>query len=126
MAVAAIVVREGRVLALRRAATKDAGPGLWETISGRLELGEDPLDAVGREISEESGLEVSIDPRPIVAYTATRGPDPMVVIVYRADHVAGDVVRSDEHDAHAWLTPDELADRSPLAKLVAAVRSSLS
>jgi len=124
--VAAIVVRDGRVLAMRRASTKDAGAGLWETISGRVERDEDPLDAVRREIAEESGLEVRIDPRPITAYAARRADVPMLVIVYRAEHVAGEVVRSDEHDEHAWLTADELAERSPLAKLVAAVRACLA
>jgi len=100
--------------------------GLWETISGRVERDEDPLDAVRREIAEESGLEVRIDPRPITAYAARRADVPMLVIVYRAEHVAGEVVRSDEHDEHAWLTADELAERSPLAKLVAAVRACLA
>ena len=36
VAVAAIVVRSGTVLAMRRAPHKDAGPGLWETLSGRV------------------------------------------------------------------------------------------
>lgn len=124
VAVAALVFREGRVLSMRRAATKDAGAGLWETLSGRVQRGESPLAAVQREIDEECGLQVTIDPRPFEAYAATRAGEPMVVIVYRARYEAGEVRMSEEHDAFAWLFPDELAARTPLTALVQAVRAA--
>jgi len=121
VAVAAAVFRQGRVLAMRRSATRDAGPGLWETLSGRLRLGEDPAVAVAREIAEECGLRVRVHRQPVTAYQATRAGEPMVVIVYRADAVSGEVRRTPEHDAHAWLTPDEFASTSTLTPLVQAV-----
>lgn len=121
VAVAAIIVREGRVLAMRRAAHKDAGAGLWETLSGRVEAGEEPLETIKREILEECALKVQVDPRPLTAYSAMRAGKPMIVIVYRAEYLSGEVVRSDEHDDHAWLTPPAFAERSSLNKLVAAV-----
>lgn len=121
VAVAAVVFKGERVLAMRRASTKDAGAGLWETLSGRVEVGEEPLDAVVREIEEECGLEVRVDPRPVDVYAARRGAAPMIVIVYRADWLAGEVRRSDEHDDHAWWTPAELRERSTLTRLVDAV-----
>lgn len=121
LAVCAVICDGDRVLAMRRAAHKDAGAGLWETVSGRVEPGEEPLDAVAREIREETGLEVAIDPRPIDAYAARRNEHPMCVIVYRATRTGGEVVRSDEHDDHAWLTPAELRARSPFARLCDAV-----
>ena len=120
-----IVVREGRVLALRRAADRDVGAGLWEAISGRVERGEDPLQAVQREIAEETGLQVEIDPRPVDAYAARRGEEPMTVVCYRASWLGGEVSRSDEHDAHDWCTPDELAARGSPARLVEAIRRAV-
>lgn len=121
VAVAAAVFREGKVLAMRRSLTRDAGPGLWETLSGRLQQDEDPAAAVAREILEECGLRVRVRPRPVTAYQARRAGEPMVVIVYRADAEAGDVRRTFEHDEHAWLTPEEFAKMSTLAPLVEAV-----
>ena len=121
VAVTALIFREGRVLAMRRSALRDAGAGLWETPSGRVREGEDPFAAVRREVAEECGLDVEIEPRPLEAYPARRGPLPMVVIVYRARWVAGEVTRSDEHDAHAWWTPAELRAGSTLTRLVEAV-----
>lgn len=125
VAVAALVVREGRVLAMRRASHNLAGPGLWETISGRVELGEEPLAAVQREITEESGLRVEVERRPFAAYAATRRGRPMIVILFRARHLSGEVRISDEHEDHAWLSADEFAERSTLGPLVEAVRCAL-
>jgi 8-oxo-dGTP diphosphatase len=124
VAVAAVVFRDGRLLSMRRSAQRAAGAGLWETLSGRLQLGESPRDAVLREIAEESGLEVALLPRPVTAYQARRAGEPMVVIVFAADHVAGEVTLSEEHDAFAWLTVDEFARVSALAPLVEAARAA--
>jgi 8-oxo-dGTP diphosphatase len=125
VAVAALVIRGDRVLALRRAPTNLAGAGLWETISGRVEHGEQPLAAVIREIAEESALEVEVEPRPLASYAAQRRGLPMIVILFRARYLAGEVRVSDEHDAHAWCTAQEFRARSTLAPLVAVVEQAL-
>lgn len=126
VAVAAVIVREDRVLAMRRAGTKDAAPGTWETCSGRVQQDEQPRDALGREVLEETGLEVSISDRPIDAYTMRRRDRPMVVIVYRAEWIAGEVRRSDEHDAHAWWTQAELEASAMPPRLIEAIRRALT
>ena len=125
VSVAALVVRDRRVLAMRRAPTNLAGPGLWETLSGRVEQGEEPREAVMREIAEECGLEVELETRPFDAYAAVRRGHPMIVILYRARFVAGEVKLSEEHDDFAFLTADEFAQRSTLAPLVNVVRRAL-
>jgi 8-oxo-dGTP pyrophosphatase MutT (NUDIX family) len=117
-AVAAVIFKGSRILAMKRSLSKDAGPGLWETLSGRIDLGEDPQEAIKREIKEECGLEVLLDPRPVRAYHATRKGQPMILIIYRAAYLNGRVILSHEHDEFAWLTPDEFAEISTLQKLV--------
>ena len=121
VAVAALIFNQGRVLAMRRASHRDAGAGLWETLSGRVEPGEEPVDAIRREIMEESGLEVELDERPFDAYAAMRGSQNMMVLVYLGQARGSDVRRSDEHDAHDWLMPSEFAERSSLTRLVESV-----
>ncbi len=126
LAVAAVIVDGDRVLAMRRSPSRDAGAGVWETPSGRVSADEAPLDAIAREIQEETGLEVALDPRPIDAYTARRGEAPMAVIVYRARRLRGEVARSDEHDAHAWWTLAELRASGAPARLVDAIERALT
>lgn len=125
-AVAVLIVRDGRVLALRRAPDKDAAPGVWEALSGRLEPGEDPFEAARREAREESGLDVAVEARPWTAYAADRAGEPMLVVVYRAVPISGALTLSHEHDAHAWLDADGFAARSPLSALAEAVRTALA
>jgi 8-oxo-dGTP pyrophosphatase MutT (NUDIX family) len=51
-----VVVRDGRVLLLRNERDE------WELPGGKLDLGEDPLDCVVREMAEEVGWEVAAGP----------------------------------------------------------------
>ena len=125
-AVCALVRKEGKVLAMRRSPAKDASPGIWEAMSGRIQHGEEPFEAVAREIDEETGLVVRIDPRPLSAHHALRAGIPMVIVYYVADWVSGEVRMSEEHDAWEWLDADSFAERTPIAKLAAAIRQILS
>lgn len=109
VAVAVLLFEGDQLFVLRRAPHK-VGAGLWESISGRVEAGESPLAAAKRELGEEAGLkreQVQFDERPICAYDAKRGSEPMVVTVYRAQLVSGEAQRSDEHDAERWVSVDE-------------------
>ena len=53
---AGIIHRDGRVLAARRADGERAG--LWELPGGKVERGEDAVQALRRELREELGCEV--------------------------------------------------------------------
>ncbi len=96
-----------RVLVLRRAPGRTRA-GSWETIHGKMEAGETPVDAARRELAEETGLV------PARLYNLSRveafyehGTDQIVLIPAFAAVVEGKgAVRiSDEHDAGAWLAP---------------------
>ncbi len=121
VAVTVLVFRDDHVLAMQRASTEVAGAGLWEGISGRVEADEDPLAAAEREVLEESGLRVRIRPRPVDTYAARRHGEPMTVIVFRAEHEAGEVVLSEEHDAFRWCALDELTELGVPGRLIEAV-----
>jgi 8-oxo-dGTP diphosphatase len=125
VAVAAVIVRDHRVLVMRRAVTNEFGAGIWETCSGRLSHEEDPFQAVAREVAEETALDVRIERRPVDAYVMRRGESPLLVIVYRADWIAGEVRLSEEHDAYAWWTLPEIETSPMPERLVHAVRRAL-
>jgi 8-oxo-dGTP diphosphatase len=100
-------------------------PLIWEAISGASSKHESPLAAVEREIAEECGLQVRIDPRPLSAHQSVRAGIPMIIVYYLADHVSGEVRLSDEHEDFAWLDAEEFAARTPIAPLAQAVREAL-
>ncbi len=121
-AVVVLVFRGDRLLAMRRAPDKDAAPGAWEALSGRLRLGEQPIDAASRETAEESGLTVRLRPRPVTAYMAKRNDDDMLVVAYHADSASGDVTLSAEHDRYEWMTVEQFASTCTFPLLVATAR----
>jgi len=98
---------EGRVLLMRRSPLETSMHGMYELPGGKLEEGETPEDAARIEALEESGL-------PIVNLQALNPHvDHGMEKIYHgftADidpQHKGDVVRSDEHDNHMWIHPQE-------------------
>jgi 8-oxo-dGTP diphosphatase len=122
VAVTVLVVRGASVLAMQRASTAEAGPRLWEGISGRVRPGEEPLDAARREVEEEAGLNVQIVERPIAVYAARRADEPMTVIVFLAQYAGGDLVLSSEHDAYRWCDAQTFSELGAPPQLVRLVR----
>lgn len=51
--------RDGRYLITKRVMTKSWAPGWWEVSGGGAQAGESSLEAVLREVKEETGLDVS-------------------------------------------------------------------
>jgi 8-oxo-dGTP diphosphatase len=56
---AAIVIEDGRVLLTQRKAGGHLA-GMWEFPGGKVEPGEDPRDALRRELREELGIETRV------------------------------------------------------------------
>jgi 8-oxo-dGTP diphosphatase len=103
---------EGRWLAGRRAAWVATWAGRWALgAGGAVEVGEDPVAALGRELEEEW----SVRPASLVVEALVRSPDRMAMLVGLARLAPGEDVRADpEHDAFAWW-PAEVADWPPEA-----------
>ncbi|MEY9853958.1 8-oxo-dGTP diphosphatase [Leifsonia sp. EB41] len=100
--VAAVIVRDGAVLACRRAAHKDAA-GRWEFPGGKVEAGETPEEALRRELREELGAEARVGA--LLDRTATGG----VELACYAVTLAGPApTASTDHDALEWRATDDL------------------
>jgi ADP-ribose pyrophosphatase YjhB (NUDIX family) len=112
LAVSAAIVRDGRVLIVRRATRPMLG--LYTLPGGVVEAGETLEEAVLREIAEETGL--TIAPVGLAGYRDAifRDKDKrverhFVIMAFAARWVAGEPRLNEElHDYH-WLTPAELA-----------------
>lgn len=112
VAVAAIVLDpEGRVLLVERG--RPPGVGLWTVPGGRVEHGERLVDAVAREVLEETGVEVTVGP--LVEVVERISPAPggayhYVILDYLATAAPGPAPRAadDARDAR-WVAPEDLA-----------------
>lgn len=104
LAVKAALVRDGRLLIIQRSSTDRSAPGTWEFAGGHVELGEQPVQALLREIEEETGLAATVH-QPLYVTSFMRGPLRQVFIAtYRATAAPGQVRLSFEHQDHLWAT----------------------
>ncbi|MCO8162114.1 Nudix family hydrolase [Pseudomonas sp. 21LCFQ010] len=122
--VVAAVIRghDGRILIARRADTQHQG-GLWEFPGGKVEQGEAPRAALGRELQEELGIQVETA-RPLIRI-AHDYPDKHVLLdVWDVSAFSGEP-HGAEGQPLAWVAPRQLADYefpAANAPIVAAAR----
>jgi 8-oxo-dGTP diphosphatase len=94
----------GRWLAGRRAPWVATWAGRWALgAGGSVEVGEDPVEALTRELEEEWGVR----PERLAIEALVSLPTGLVMLVGQAWLPEGaEVERDAEHDAHAWWPPE--------------------
>jgi 8-oxo-dGTP diphosphatase len=126
----AVVRDDAERILLVRLAADEVEAGAWTLPGGGVEFGEDPDDAVLRELHEETGLTGRIDgvlgifSKVYTRSRAANGADlHFLGVLYRITPTGGEL--RDEvagsSDRAAWLRPDELGD----LRIVAVARHAI-
>ncbi len=112
LAVSAAIFRDGRVLIVRRA--EPPAHGLHTLPGGVVELGETLVEAVTREVREETGLEIK--PHGLAGYRQLIARDGsgrierhFVILPFAARWLAGEIALNDELAEGRWLEPEALS-----------------
>jgi ADP-ribose pyrophosphatase YjhB (NUDIX family) len=97
---------EGRLLVIRRG--HPPGEGLWSLPGGRVEAGESDVDAVVREISEETGLRV--EPGRLIGSVERPGRPGVTYDIhdYAATVIGGALHAGDDASEARWATAAQL------------------
>ena len=109
--VAAVVERDGLILAARRT-EPPALAGRWEFPGGKREPGESDHEALERECTEEMGVRIAVGDRIGPEYVIANGA--MVVRTYLAELVTGEPAPIENHDAVCWVRPGSAEARGLL------------
>ena len=131
LAVSAAIVRDGKVLVVRRA--RKPALNLYTFPGGGVEIGETLSEAVTREVREETGLAVEpvalAGEREVIVRDAQGKVERhFVILCFAARWLAGEPVLNEELDDARWLDPADLEDlrtTEGLADIVAAAMARL-
>jgi 8-oxo-dGTP diphosphatase len=102
------VIREGKkYLILKRSTKTHVYPGHWDFPGGRLEIGENTLEALEREVLEETAFRIKVI-KPVFTFHEIVNKRPVFFIVYSCERISGELKLSDEHTEYRWATKEEI------------------
>ena len=126
LAVSAAIIRDGRVLIVRRA--RAPALGVYTLPGGVVEAGETLTEAVVREVREETGLAIAPvglagHREAILRDGENRVERHFVILAFAARWISGEPLLNEELAEWKWMRPAELeglATTEGLAEIVAA------
>ena len=126
LAVSAAIIRDGKVLVVRRA--RNPALGIYTLPGGGVETGETLMQAVTREVREETSMD--IEPVALAGHREAIARDAQgrvarhfVILCFAARWLSGEPVLNEELDDARWLAPAALSSlrtTEGLAEIVAA------
>ncbi len=102
----AVIRMNGKIILLQRSRNSDFDPGLWELPGGKIDYGENLVEALKREVEEEVGIIISVG-RPFETWHFIKEPFWVTGITFLCDYIGGSIKLSPEHDNHILIDPKE-------------------
>ncbi|MDE0283904.1 MAG: NUDIX domain-containing protein [Gammaproteobacteria bacterium] len=99
---------DGEILLLKRSKDSRYGPGLWGFPAGHLEEGETPEQCATRELIEEIGPDISVEP--IKQHEPVRDEIAGEIYEFHLFHLrwlGGEIRLNHEHTDYAWVSRDD-------------------
>jgi 8-oxo-dGTP diphosphatase len=129
LAVSAAILRDGKVLVVRRA--RAPANGTFSLPGGVVEAGETLVEAVKREIDEETAL--SIEPVALAGYREVVARDAQdkierhfVILPFAARWIAGEPKLNEELSEWRWVDPTDVANMQTTPGLAEIVASAVA
>lgn len=95
----AYLIFDDRFLMLKRAKE----PFIWGPPGGKLEIDEDPIRGLQREVKEETGLQIRVF-QPVTTWFGYFKDQSLLSVDYLCTSEKNTVALSHEHTHHRWLT----------------------
>jgi 8-oxo-dGTP pyrophosphatase MutT (NUDIX family) len=114
--VGAIIEKDGKIALVQESDSKRADAGKWNQPAGWLDVGENPIEAVSREVEEETGF--TFTPKAILGIyslvredisTPERGTPHAVKIIFVGDtDFSNQKTLHDDVSTIKWYAPEEI------------------
>jgi 8-oxo-dGTP diphosphatase len=103
----AFIVRDNKLLVMKRRPNDPHKPGAWDIPGGRLELGENPYEGLKREAREEINSELEII-MPLSVHHFVRDDGQKITLTIYWCKLLGDSIKlSEEHTEYQWVDLDQ-------------------
>ena len=102
-----ILVKDGKVLLMRRSNYDGYRAGEWDIPGGRIDAAEGYEEGHKREVFEETKLAIEIISE-LNRWKVERPDGKHIGVTYISRHVSGEVVLSNEHTEYMWVSPEEV------------------
>lgn len=120
-ALAIIFNKHMEVLLLQRSDYKEQWmPSKWALVGGGVEEGEEPIEAVQREIKEETGLEIDNFKEKFVLQRNEDSIEHMFITKYEGDN--SNIKLNEEHQDYGWYNIDDIEKLDIVPNLLDYVR----
>lgn len=113
VAVKGVLVKEDKMLIVKRSNLDETGAGTWESVGGVMEFGETFEQALEREFIEEVGLAIQVEKLLFATTFLTRPQRQMVLLTFLCSTTEGNIILSNEHEAYVWASEEELKSLLP-------------
>lgn len=107
----AFIVRDGKLLLIKRRPNDPHKPNAWDIPGGRLELGEDPFEGLKRETKEETQLQIEIIMPISLQHFIRDDGQTITLTIYLCKVLNDNITLSEEHTEYRWV---ELAEAPKL------------
>ncbi|MFC2135647.1 NUDIX domain-containing protein [Bacteroidota bacterium] len=111
IATKSFVVKDGKLLVLKRASDDVQKPNIWEIPGGRLELGEDPREGIKRETKEETGIDIEILHPINVRHFVRDDGQTITMLIFLCKALHDNVKISGEHSEFDWVPLENCKDK---------------
>ena len=109
---------EGKFLLLKRNPEKypemKQFGDLWDIVGGRIEIGTPLLENLKREVREETGLELTNEPKLIAAQDILRLSEKHVVRLTYVANIEGTPQLDGDHSEYGWFTVGQMKNMKDL------------
>ena len=116
---------DGKFLVTKRSLINDFLPNLFDLPGGTVEFGEDPKEALEREIFEETSLKVEVL-KPVYLYSEVQKEiRHQIWIIYECRYLGGEIkLNPEEHDEYKWVNFEEVKNLPKIIFLEELLKSS--
>lgn len=110
--ITAIIENNGQFLFIKRSRTESNMAGKWVFPGGKIEAGEDAIQALYRELSEETGLCLGNEVAFLSSYCFFRNEDnsSSLGLVFLVKSHNREIKQDQSIEAYKWINPEEIAD----------------